>query len=383
MKRIFASVALCLPLTVYSDNRESHATVEDGGLIAGEVPSGAQLPYTRNMHNQSDRPAAYQVLHSKFRESGYESKGSPQTSERRSPEAVTASYFSNKYTFEIIDAPALPEGELGAIEANARAVIEYVSDYISWRGTLDFAVQFRPFDYWDVGGKGLLPSLGGVASSGYTWAAEEALTGVDANGDAPDIGCYILPHEDGRLTNYDTPLSFDPSPDFYEAYVPPTGTHDFASIFLHEILHSLAFWSAAQHGDQYQRTVFDDLTIPGTNNYEFIGGATNTLLNQNLNLAYEGSRDHYGTTRALEAGGPEVERGAMYMFGNYEKNRWHLGKLELAVMEDIGFTVANAHYLNLVEQPEAEVKEAPAQPSKRSQKAFSNLLNAVKNHLGG
>ena len=96
-----------------------------------------------------------------------------------------------------------------------------MSDYVSWRGTLDFAVHFLPFDYWDVGGKGLLPSLGGMTTSGYTWAAEEALTGVDANGDAPDIGCYILPNVDGRLTNYDVPLSFDGSPDFYEAYVPP------------------------------------------------------------------------------------------------------------------------------------------------------------------
>jgi hypothetical protein len=152
---------------------------------------------------------------------------------------------------------------------------------------------------------------------------------------------------------------------------------------LHEILHSLAFWSNAQHGDQYPRTVFDDLTILEGDRYEFMGGATNTLLNQNLNLAYQGSRDHYAATTALEDGGLAVDRGAMYMFGNYEKNRWHLGKLELAVLEDIGYTVANASYLNLVEQPRAEVKEAPARPSNGSQKAFSNLLNTVKTQLGG
>lgn len=317
---ILASL-VCLPVVVYGDNRELHRAISEGELVERRLSRNTESINTSHIHDRSNKGLGYSEFHSKFRVSGYEVEGSSYKSERRSSESVTASFFSNKYTFEIIDAPGLSQPELDAIEANARAVIQYVSDYISWRGTLDFAVQFRPFDYWDVGGGGLLPSLGGVSETGYTWAAEEALTGIDANGDAPDIGCYVLPNKDGRLTNYDVPLSFDPSPNFYEAYTPPAGTHDFASIFLHEILHSLAFWSNAQHGDQYQRTVFDDLTILEGDRYEFMGGATNTLLNQNLNLAYQGSRDHYAATTALEDGGLAVDRGAMYMFGNYEKKQ--------------------------------------------------------------
>ena len=60
----------------------------------------------------------------------------------------------------------------------------------------------------------------------------------------------------------------------------------------------------------------------------------------------------------------------MFMFGNYEQNRWHLGKLELVVLKDIGFTVANEEVLYLVEQPEAEPSERPVQASQKPQRAF-------------
>lgn len=359
-----------------------------------ESPSGA-LATTSNADSASSTPHSssawdltqappragpYTEIHALLGSTDLEKSDFVETADTKSVKATAASFFTNQYTFEIRDAPNLTASELDLIEINAIAVIEYISDYISWRGTLDFVVQFRPYDYYDVGGAGLLPSFGGIAESGFTWAAEEALTGADANGAAPDIGCNILPNEDGRLTNYGVPLHFDTSPNFYEAYPPPSGTHDFASIFLHEVLHSLAFWSRAQHG--LANTAFDELTIPDGDRYQFTGGNTTTLLQQNLNLAYEGSRDHYAPTPALTNGGPAVDRGAMFMFGNYEKNRWHLGKLELAVLKDLGFTVANEGVLYLVEQPEAEPSEQPVKPSERPQRAFSNLLDTVRRGRG-
>ena len=329
---------------------------------------------SRLVHEPNMKMGAWE-LHKQLTGSGYPDKAWQDTSESSPQERVADSYFANKYTFQIIDAPALYESDLASIETNAIAAIVYLSDYVSWEGTLDFAVQFKPYDYFDVGGLGRLPALGGSAASGYTWAAEEAITGVDANGSGPEAGLYILPHEDGRITNYDTPISFDPSPDFYEAYAPPAGTNDFASIFLHEILHSLAFFQASPR--------FQELITVVDNSPEFIGAATHALLYQNLKLSPGDWNDHYARTPALENGGPEVDRGTMYEFGNYEQNRWHLGKVELAVLEDYGYEVANDQYLNLVEQPEAEAKSRPVKPSERSQKAFSNMINTLKSFLGG
>ena len=354
----------------------SEASAPDPSSLSSE-PSQT-IEWARKQNPQ--RAVRFQEIHTII--GGYDSGKnlSNQTASTKSELETAASYFTNKYTFEIRDAPNLSASELNLIEINAIGVIEYISDYISWRGTLDFVVQFRPFDYYDVGGRGLLPSFGGIAESGFTWAAEEALTGVDANGSYPDIGCNILPNEDGRLTNYDVPLHFDATPNFYEAYSPPPGTHDFASIYLHEVLHSLAFWSLAQHGSA--KTAFDELTTPVGDRYEFIGGNTTALLHQNLKLAYEGSRDHYAPTEALTEGEPNVDRGAMFMFGNYEQNRWHPGKLELAVLKDIGFTVANEEVLYLVEQPEAEPSERPVQTSQKPQRAFLNLLETLRGARG-
>ena len=365
---------------VVAGERESHTTSEATAPDLGSHSSKPSQPIEWDRTQNPQRTVRFKEIHTIIGGLDYGKNLYNHPASTKSEKETAASYFTNKYTFEIRDAPNLSASELDLIEINAIAVIEYISDYISWRGTLDFVVQFRPFDYYDVGGRGLLPSFGGIAESGFTWAAEEALTGVDANGSYPDIGCNILPNEDGRLTNYDVPLHFDATPNFYEAYSPPPGTHDFASIFLHEVLHSLAFWSMAQHGSA--KTAFDELTTPIGDRYEFIGGNTTTLLRQNLKLAYEGSRDHYAATEALIEGEPNVDRGAMFMFGNYEQNRWHLGKLELAVLKDIGFTVANEEVLYLVEQPEAEPSERPVQASQKPQRAFLNLLDTLRGARG-
>lgn len=371
-------------------------------ILCFDVATGAQAgtPPQRSIHtilqsstSQEDKPNQKGVSKTSSQLSEQESHKSwarsvePEESLSSAAEVelevrVTRGFFNNRYTFQIMDAPQDLGVELQLIEKNAIAVIEYISDYFSWEGTLDFVVQFRPFDWYDVGGLGLLPSFGGVSSSGFTWAAEEAITGVDANGESPDIGCNILPNEDGTLTNYGVPLSFDESPDFYKAYTPPPDTHDFASIFLHEVVHSMGFWSTAQHGDQFKKTAFDELTQQEGDIYEFFGEATNALLSQNLNLASSGSRDHYGVTRAVAEGYPEVNRGAMFEFGNYEQNRWHLGKIEIAVLKDIGWKTANQEFLNLVEQPGPAVTDQPARKADRPQKKFSNLFNTVKVLMG-
>jgi len=283
---------------------------------------------------------------------------------------TTNSFFANKYTFEIINAPSGLDEELAAIEDNAIAVIEYLSDYVEWQGTLDFAVWFLPYDYFDVNGLGLLPSLGGEGDSGYTWAAEEAFTGVDANGDYPDIGCFILPNENGSLTNYGRPLSFDPSPDFYKDYSPPAGTDDFASIFLHELGHSMALWSDTEE--------FKNLTISDGDHLDFIGANVAELLGQNLNMAHEGSIDHYGPTPAISDASPSVDRGLMYMYGNYEQNRWHLGKLDLAILKDFGWKTANSGFLDLVEQASSVPTEKPLKAGEQAPARFINLMESIR-----
>jgi len=267
---------------------------------------------------------------------------------------TTGSHFTNNYTFTIANAPGQHAGVLPLIELNARAVISYLSDFIQWNGTLDFVVSFGTPTQFGANGSGLLPSYGNIASSRRTVAAEEAITGVDVNGSDFDAGCWILPNTNGAITNYGAPLYFDPNPDPYAKANIPSGSHDFFSIYLHEVMHSLGFWSTAQHSGAAP-SAFDNLTRNAGGQWEFTGGNVTALLGEPLNLATVGSRDHYTSTGALD-------RGAVFEYGNYEQNRWHLGKVDLAVLADLGHKTANAEYLPLTEQPDDTVYVKPGTP---------------------
>jgi hypothetical protein len=265
---------------------------------------------------------------------------------------TTNSHFKNNFTFTISNAGAQYSQLLPLIESNAVAVISYLSDFIQWNGTLDFVVSFGDPHQFGHDGSGLLPSYGGIAgSTGNTYAAQEAFTGIDANGGDYDAGSHILPNQNGTLTNYGAPLYFDPSPDPYELADIPAGSHDFFSIYLHEVLHALGFWSTAQHAG-FGQSAFDRLTSLNNGQYQFTGNKVVDLLGEPLKLATMGSRDHYTTTGSLD-------RGAVFEWGNYEQNRWHLGKVDLAVLADLGWTTANGEYLPLTEQPDDFVFHKP------------------------
>ena len=266
------------------------------------------------------------------------------------PYRVTAGHFSNQYTFEIENDPGTYVTENALMTTNAEAVIQYLSNYIEWKGTLDFVLRFTDSDRFG-GGLGLLPSVGGRAEDGHTWSASEAFSGIDANGESADLGAWLAPNADGSLTNYGEPLSIDPAPDPYSDYTPPPGTHDFFSIYLHEVIHSMGVWSDAQYGD-YPPTTFDTYMTVFSSHSEFTGAKVNQLIGQNLKFAVDTTnRDHYGATLAENQQQLDVTRGLMSEYGNYEQNRWHFGQLDLTILEDLGWTVANKSSLDLVEQP--------------------------------
>ena len=273
------------------------------------------------------------------------------------------SYFSNSYTFTIAgNSSTLSQDTQSLIRKNSSAVIEYLSNYISWKGTLDFTLYVQ-----SPSGTGLLPAYGGVGTNSLTYGLSEALTGIDANGSDYDVGANLIPNQNGSLTNYGSPLYFDPNPNPYANSNIPSGYHDFFSIYLHETLHSFGFWSTAQHAG-YGPSAFDKLTVLRGSQYFFNGPNVTSLLGAELPLATSGSRDHYSTNKI---GGPSpIDRGAVFEFGNYEQNRWTLGQVDLAVLKDLGWTVANSALLPLTEQ-------------KDSQTAFFGAPITAGNNLAG
>jgi hypothetical protein len=244
----------------------------------------------------------------------------------------------SQFTFSIDDPNNLVSSKLHQdIERCALYVIELVDRYIDWQGTLDFEVEIRPgSDLTWSEANGLLPTIGQLTWTGQYWnndTVTESTTGVDSDPSRPDAGCTIYLGDDGTIRNYGYPVWFDPNPEFEKDPGVPSGYHDFLGIFTHEVFHSLGFYGATK---QWQ-----DLVVKERGNYYFTGQHVKDLLGEKMILqpwtGGDGTApDHYGNTGDADN---NVPRGLMFQWGNYETNRLDIGRIDLAVLADLGYDV--------------------------------------------
>ena len=177
--------------------------------------------------------------------------------------------------------------------------------------------------------------------TGSSWTnstLQECLTGVDANTQLPDAGCTIYLGSDGTIRNYGSPVWIDPNPQFDVKPDLPKGYFDFIGVLTHEIFHCLGFYGVT---DQWKKFVVKD----GNKSY-FDGPITKSLLGGALPLAPDGNSDHYGNIALATNNAP---RGLMWQFGNYERNRLDIGRIDLAVLQDLGYQIKTYEGLPLFE----------------------------------
>jgi hypothetical protein len=254
----------------------------------------------------------------------------------------------SQFTFTIDDPDSLISSKLHAdIERCATYVIELVDRYIDWKGVLDVEVEIRAgSDLTWSDANGLMPALGQISWDGAAWTNDtltECLTGVDTDANRPDSGCTIYLGDDGKLRNYGEPLWFDPDPKFGRDPGVPEGTHDFTGVFTHEVFHTLGFYAATSQWQDKVEKIGGD--------YYFVGKQTTALLGEPLMLqpSNEGGgsgTDHYGNT-ASDVN--NVPRGLMFQWGNYASNRLDIGRIDLAVLADLGHDVHDFDGLPLFE----------------------------------
>lgn len=255
--------------------------------------------------------------------------------------------MSNLFTITIDNPGNLITDKLDLIRSGTEFALTELGRYLDWQGTLDITVSIRthgdpqnPYPQYN----GLIPS-----QPGYTLDASgraqmvtlaEARTGIDPNGAKPDSSFTIYLGDDGTMRNYGFPVWLDPNPRHDVTPVIPAGHHDFVSVAIHELLHGFGFyyWPQAMTEFTRQVSVSDGVAyFTGANVRALVGG-------QGLPLAAQS--DHYGNAGLADEG---VSRGIMYRFGNYEQNRWMPGRLDLAVLADLGWTVKDQTGLPLVE----------------------------------
>jgi hypothetical protein len=242
------------------------------------------------------------------------------------------------WTISILDQQGLLDSPTKSlVDANVRYVMQYLDRFIDWKGTLDVVVRIKAHADLerDLGWKmdGIIPATEMSWVTGITGTSKsnivEMKTGTDVNGAESDAGFTIYLGKDGTIRNYGFPVWLDPAPGASAAV--PAGTHDFISIALHEVLHTLAFDQANVPFSTLGRQVVQRDGV-----YYFEGKATVALLGAPLAF------DAVGHVISAKTPAYAVS-GMMGDEGNYERNRWDIGRIELAVLEDLGFDVHASH----------------------------------------
>lgn len=212
---------------------------------------------------------------------------------------------------------------------------------VSWKGTLDMAIDIRPPhpDY-----DGFTPAILQVMPGGRNATIYEMQTGIDPMPNSPDLGMIVFMGRDGTVKLYGMKAYFDPDPGPYVPANVPAGYFDFIGVLTHESFHGLAFQGGTTDFNRY-------VTVDNVGNRFFNGPETVRLLGRSLPLTTQGST-HYGNGRLADN---PIRSGLMYEWGNYAGNRLNWGKLDFAVLRDVGITVKNMEGLPLVDTMDSQL----------------------------
>ena len=250
----------------------------------------------------------------------------------------------------VVGRDVFSEEQVKGILDNYEYVIKSISKTLTWKGTLDFVVVVQG----DTGHPtGLLPSIAfqhgedltgeagvllGTNEDRVHVATYEQLTGIDLNGDEPDLGFYINVTENNEFKNFDSYVWIDPAPNLTSYSNLPEGQHDLISIITHEITHAMGlagtldpYWSV----NHYSKSLTEK-----DGQYYYSSERITNLLGKDLYTEYEAGRsdddslDHH----VLDPEGG-ISGIASLMSGEMYSQRWsEPGPIEYAILYDSGWT---------------------------------------------
>lgn len=239
------------------------------------------------------------------------------------------------YTVGVLDPDNLVPAD---VESKMLKSLDYAmrnaSNFISWKGTLDAVVRVRPMLSGYEGG--VFSSIDSDMPGNKSGTVYEMLTGIDPNGSLPDLGTDVCLAKDGTVKTYGRSAWYDPDPSFYVPANVPEGSFDFVGVLTHELFHGFGFRQTVEF-TKYATTV--------NGNRYFNGPNTVSLLGRPLPMGPVGT--HYGNTSLPDN---PIGTGLMFQWGNYAGNRLDIGKLDLAILKDVGLTVKNTDGLPLVDR---------------------------------
>ena len=273
----------------------------------------------------------------------------------------SGTYLGNSYTIKMLGNDAseiyskgtgpayvvginvLSKNQITGIMDNYEYVIKSISKSLTWKGTLDFVVVVQG----DTGHPtGLLPSIAfqfaedesgeagvllGTNENRVHVPTYEQLSGIDLNGNEPDLGFYINITENNEFKNYDNYVWIDPNPSPTSYSNLPSDQHDLISIIAHEMSHAMgiagstdSYWGV----NHYSKSLIE---IDGR--YYYSSERITNLIGKDL-LTDQDSLDHH----ELDAGG-KISNIPSLMSGEMYSQRWsEPGEIEYAILYDAGWT---------------------------------------------
>lgn len=255
-----------------------------------------------------------------------------------------------------------PGGLLSSVPLLAptiRAAVSYLDQFVVFRGILDVNVNVETTSTGRFAGSGDL-ALTAPRDGLETWEsamAAESRTGTDPHPGTPDLSIFIDPR-----SSYLAGLWWDPNIGSSLAGRVPTDKTDAFSVVLHELLHGMGAigWRNIDSGSlpsNYQ-SVWDSYVVVNGNRATFNGPATVALLGQGAEVRLGGSQGayHLGNGPDLNASQmPWIEASNLNGYYFFLGERYLLGHLELALLQDLGWTLEPTTLTDVVNRYDGRV----------------------------
>lgn len=239
-----------------------------------------------------------------------------------------------------------PDGYLNnfpLLNETIRAAINYLDNLIVFKGGIEIDVNFSKTFTGRFSGGGDI-SYVGMIDGKETWEPSilaESRSGVDPNPKKPDFSIYIDPTSD-----YINNFWWDPEINFNINSNPPPGKTDAFSVILHELIHGLGVngWRNNETGllpKNYQSTWDSKISITDSG-ATFIGTSTLSLLGQPAEIRLGGTQGafHLGKgPKISDSAMPWIEASNLNGYVFYYGERYTLGRLELSILEDLGWKI--------------------------------------------
>ncbi|MFO1329678.1 MAG: calcium-binding protein [Rubrivivax sp.] len=243
-----------------------------------------------------------------------------------------------------------PQGRLAGLPLlvpTLQAALDYLDRYLVMRGTVDVEIVVETTSTGRFAGNGDISYAGDNNPLRLkTWEASliaESRTGVDPDPAKADLSIFVDP-----ASSYLAHLWWDPTIATSLSANPPDDRTDAFTVMVHELLHGMGIvgWRDIEtgrlpQGADYQ-SVWDSQVQLSGGRATFGGPATTALLGQAVEVRLGGSQGafHLGNGPELAASAmPWIERSNFNSYYYYDGERYTLGRLELALLQDLGWTL--------------------------------------------